>query len=186
MSALGQILRCLKAAIDARENPEAKQDAPTINVVSELQIPAAETERRKAHDQSQRRRDITRLVVEILGLAFSAVTMGAVIYYAVVANRQHGAMTQQVAEMRETNRLTREAQKRTVEVVAAENRAWVGTKFDSLDIAAGRSPVVKVALRNSGKSPALEVITRADADMGRRNRVLNLDGPPWETRSRQS
>jgi len=136
------------------EHRREEREQATVNLLK------AEAEERRAerYEESRYRKGSLRWTRATF--VVSLITMAAVIYYALVAVRQHNAMTKQVTEMREANRLTRVAQERTTEVVAAENRAWLGVKAVNIETGVGQPITATLIVGNSGKVPAINVRMR--------------------------
>ena len=181
MTLFGRLLAKLRAALRqrepaAKERQEAKREEQS-RVDAIFNLLRTEAERRAAGDNQERRHRNRSFGLDVATLVVSTITMGAVIYYAVVAAHQRDAMREQVKEMRLTNKLTQDAQQRTLEVVAAENRAWIGVKSSDLEIKIGKPAVANVQLINTGRTPALNVRARAGCVHGGNYSQTNVPPP---------
>src|SRR5437870_410637 len=109
-----------------------------------LALLRGEIERRRANDEGQTRLQLKKLCLERVALLVAAITMGAVIYYAIVAAHQRG-------EMIEANRLSRQA-------LDAAERSHLFSSPTSFYIASKENtPTVLFDLQNYGRSPAYSV-----------------------------
>ncbi len=154
MKTLGRILFVLaemfgrpsrerKARIEDQRQPKQHTEPPTVRVIGELQIPEAEIERREADQKRQNRFQRRMLCLQAVGVAVAIATLGAVIYYAVVAADQRDQMI-------EANRLARSA-------LDANERAWLIGAVAKIDVDKDGIMSVMATFMNAGKSPAFYV-----------------------------
>jgi len=159
-AALRQILRQTEAPVHHERGAEEQSDGQTPHIlVAELRLPSEEIERRTANDERNYRVAHRAFWVGACALIVSFITMVSVIVYAIIAGHQRDAMRDQVTEMREANRLTREAQEQLKGVVAAENRAWLDLqRIEQMSWSDARRLRAKAVLRNAGRAPAVMAV----------------------------
>src|SRR5262249_430851 len=85
--------------------------------------------------------------------------------------------------MRDANDLAKNAQQQSRQVIAAENRAWLGIKEVDLDTVVDHPLKITAVVTNSGKAPAISVRIRARCIWGPNVSVSNPPTPPsWGIR----
>lgn len=116
-------------------------------------------------------------------------TLFAVVWYASVASKQLLVMERQWLEAREANkialantRLAQESAKASEKVAMDIERPWLGvSRIDLLPLGAGKIFGAKLTFLNSGKTPAIDIISRTGFGiLVEIPKVINIPGP-WAT-----
>jgi hypothetical protein len=168
---LTQIQQQIKA-IAAKPQSEKKENGPPPEVIARLAFPAGIDTEKNASERRKQRRDRWRLFVEVL-------TLIAVVWYGAVAYHQWremiiatGAAQQAVVEARLNRGQAEKSLDATIDQFRLEQRAWLGMGDVNARFIVGEPLLITTPIKNSGKTPALNVSVSAVLD------AVPKDGKP--------